>query len=58
VLRLKERKLPSRGDFVKELKSTRQRLATQRKQAVFQRWIADLKARSKIEINQELVQQQ
>lgn len=58
VLRLKERKLPSRDDFVKELKSTRQRLAAQRKQAVFQRWIADLRARSEIDINQELVQQQ
>ena len=58
VLRLKERKLPSREDFVKELKSTRQRLAAQRKQAVFQRWIADLRARSEIDINQELVQQQ
>lgn len=57
VLRLKERKLPSREDFVKELKSTRQRLTAQRKQAVFQRWIADLRARSEIEINQELVQQ-
>lgn len=58
VLRLKERKLPLREDFVKELKSTRQRLTTQRKQAVFQRWIADLRQRSKIDINQELVQQQ
>jgi peptidyl-prolyl cis-trans isomerase D len=58
VLRLKERKLPLREDFVKELKSTRQRLAAQRKQAVFQQWIADLRARSEIDINQELVQQQ
>jgi peptidyl-prolyl cis-trans isomerase D len=58
VLRLKERKLPPREEFVKELKSTRQRLTGQRKQAVFQRWIADLRARSKVEINQDLVQQQ
>jgi peptidyl-prolyl cis-trans isomerase D len=58
VLRLKERKLPLREEFVKELKSTRQRLATQRKQAVFQQWIVDLRARSKIDINQELVEQQ
>jgi peptidyl-prolyl cis-trans isomerase D len=57
VLRLKERKLPPRENFVKELKSTRQRLVTQRKQAVFQQWIADLRARSKIDINQERVQQ-
>jgi peptidyl-prolyl cis-trans isomerase D len=57
VLRLKERKLPLREEFVKELKSTRQRLATQRKQAVFQQWIVDLRARSKIDINQERVQQ-
>lgn len=58
VLRLKERKLPSRENFVNALKSTRQRLAAQRKQAVFQQWIADLRARSEIDINQELVQQQ
>lgn len=58
VLRLKERKLPSRENFVKALKSTRQRLAAQRKQAVFQQWITDLRARSEIDINQELVQQQ
>lgn len=57
VLRLKERKLPLREDFVNELKSTRQRLAAQRKQAVFQQWIADLRARSEIDINQELVEQ-
>jgi peptidyl-prolyl cis-trans isomerase D len=58
VLRLKERKLPLREDFVKALTSTRQRLASQRKQAVFQQWIAGLKERSKIDINQELVEQQ
>jgi peptidyl-prolyl cis-trans isomerase D len=58
VLRLKERKLPLREDFVKALESTRQRLATQRKQAVFQQWIAGLKERSEIDINHDLVEQQ
>jgi peptidyl-prolyl cis-trans isomerase D len=58
ILRLKERKLPLREDFIKALKSTRQRLAAQRKQAVFQQWIAGLRERSEIDINQELVQQQ
>lgn len=58
VLRLKERKLPSREDYVKERTATLQRLTEQRKQAVFQSWIADLKARGQIDINQELVQRQ
>ncbi len=58
VLQLKERKLPSREDFVKNMNATKQRLTGQRKQAVFQQWVADLRARSEIDINQELVQQQ
>ncbi len=57
VVQLKERKLPPREDFVKDRTATKQRLTGQRKQAVFQRWIADLRARSEIDINQELVQQ-
>jgi peptidyl-prolyl cis-trans isomerase D len=58
VIQLKERKLPPDEAFIKEKAATRNRLAEQRKQAVFQRWVADLKSRSTIDINQELVQVQ
>jgi peptidyl-prolyl cis-trans isomerase D len=58
VLRLKERKLPPREDYVKARTATLQRLTEQRKQAVFQSWVADLRERGVIDINQELVQRQ
>jgi peptidyl-prolyl cis-trans isomerase D len=58
VIRLKERKSPPDEAFIKEKAATRNRLAAQRKQAVFQKWVADLRSRSTIEINQELIQAQ
>lgn len=58
VLRLKERKLPPREEYVKERAATLQRLTEQRRQTVFQSWITDLRARGEVDINQDLVQRQ
>ena len=58
VIHLKERKSPPKADYDKESAATIGRLVQQRKQAVFQRWVADLRARSAIDINQDLIQSQ
>ena len=58
VIRLKERKSPPNEAFNKEKSATKNRLSEQRKQFVFQKWIADLRSRSTVTINQDLIQSQ
>jgi hypothetical protein len=56
VIRLKDRKLPEQKGFEKEKTAITQRLLDQKKQSALRQWLADLKARSAIDINQELIQ--
>ncbi len=55
VIQLKDRKSPPEDGFAKQKESILKSLSDQKKQAAFQSWLADLKARSNIEINQELI---
>jgi len=57
VIQLKDRKSPPEDGFAKQKESILKSLSDQKKQAAFQSWLADLKARSNIEINQELINQ-
>lgn len=56
VLFLKDRKLPGQEGFEKEKAVIAQRLSDQKKQTAMRQWLADLKASSEIDINQELIQ--
>lgn len=57
VIQLKERQLPPEDGFAKMKESIFKRLSSQKKQAAFEGWLADLKTRSQIEINEELLNQ-
>lgn len=53
VIQLKERQAPPAQDFGKEKAALLQRLTDQKKRETFSRWVADLRARSKVSVNQE-----
>ena len=57
VFRLKERKAPDDEGFGNEKEGIVSRLTEQKRQAAYQGWLADLKSKSKIKINEELLQQ-
>jgi peptidyl-prolyl cis-trans isomerase D len=59
VIRLKDRQVPNAQDpdFDKEKESIVSRLTEQKRQATYQNWLADLKSRSKIDVNKELIRQ-
>lgn len=54
VLQLKARQEPDEAAFTKDKASVIKRLTEQKKQAAFESWLQDLRAKSKIEINKEL----
>lgn len=56
VLKLNERKSPDAEGFAAEKADIMRRLPEQKKQDVFQQWLADLKARSRIHIEQQMIQ--
>ena len=56
VLQLKDRKMPEENGFAKDKEMIISKLGDQKKQTVLQQWLADLKARSRIEINQQMIQ--
>ena len=56
VIRLKERKAPVAEGFDKEKKDIENQLTQQKKQEVYQQWLADLKSRSTIDINHKLLE--
>lgn len=56
AIRLKERKLPDEEGFVVEKGKIARQLGDQKRQISLQQWMVDLKGRSKIDINQKLVQ--
>jgi peptidyl-prolyl cis-trans isomerase D len=56
VVQLKERKPPAAEDFAKEQKTIVNRLTEQKKQSTLGQWLADLKARGKVDINSKLIQ--
>jgi len=56
VISLKERRAPAEDGFEKEKKNIVSGLTEQKKQAVFQNWLAELKSRGKVEINRQLIQ--
>ena len=57
VIRLKDRQSPNADvlGFNKEKASIVSRLTEQKRQATYQNWLADLKSRSKIDVNEELI---
>jgi peptidyl-prolyl cis-trans isomerase D len=55
VLRLKDRQAPDDAGFGKDRASIMKRLTEQKKQTAFGSWLDDLKSRSKIEINRDLL---
>lgn len=59
VIRLKDRQLPNADDpgFGKEKETIVSRLTEQKRQTAYQNWLADLRSRSEIEINEELIRQ-
>lgn len=56
VIQLKERRLPAEDGFAKEKVAITQRLGDQKKQTALQTWLAELRARSEVEINESLIQ--
>lgn len=56
VIRLKERKPANEEGFAKEKEMLAKQLDEQKKQNAVQQWMADLKAQSRIETNQKLMQ--
>lgn len=56
VIRLKERKAPVAEGFDKEKRDIINQLTQQKKQEVYQQWLADLKSRSTIDINRKLLE--
>jgi peptidyl-prolyl cis-trans isomerase D len=59
VVRLKDRQVANADDqgFDKERETIVSRLTEQKRQSTYQNWLADLKSRSKIDVNKELIQQ-
>ena len=56
VIQFKNRQIPEDDGFDKEKAAISSRLEDQKRQAVLQSWLADLRARSVVEINEELIQ--
>jgi peptidyl-prolyl cis-trans isomerase D len=56
VIQLKARKLPDEEGFGAEKANLMEQLPEQKKQGVFQQWLADLKSRGRIEIEEKLIQ--
>ena len=56
VVHFRSRQLPEGEGFEKEKATIAKRLEEQKKQAALQSWIADLRARSEVQINQSLIQ--
>ncbi len=56
LIQLKERKPPAADDFSKEKENIIKRLTEQKKQSAFGQWLADLRARGKLDINYKLIQ--
>jgi peptidyl-prolyl cis-trans isomerase D len=56
VLQLKERKLPDEEGFAEEKTVILRQLPEQKKQSIFQQWLADLKARGRIQIEHQMIQ--
>ncbi|MFZ1983159.1 MAG: SurA N-terminal domain-containing protein [Desulfatitalea sp.] len=56
VIQLRERKPPAADEFAKEQDSIVNRLTEQKKQSALGQWLADLKARGKVDINSKLIQ--
>jgi peptidyl-prolyl cis-trans isomerase D len=57
VIRLKERQAPDDKGYGKEKENIVSRLTEQKRQSTYQSWLADLKSKSEIEINEDLLQQ-
>jgi peptidyl-prolyl cis-trans isomerase D len=56
VIKLKERKAPAAEGFEKEKKEIIERLTQQKRQDVYQQWLADLKSHSTIDINHKMLE--
>jgi peptidyl-prolyl cis-trans isomerase D len=56
AIRLKERQAPEESGFGKERDAIIERLTGQKRQAVYQSWLADLKSRSDITVNRSLME--
>jgi peptidyl-prolyl cis-trans isomerase D len=56
VIQLKERKPPAAEEFAKEQEAIVKRLTEQKRQSALGQWLADLKARGKVDINSKLIQ--
>ncbi len=54
---LNERQTPQEEGFVKEKPALVKRLTEQKRQAAYQSWLADLRSRSEITVNQSLIEQ-
>jgi len=55
VVRLKERQPPDDAGFDKEKEAILKRLTQQKRQETYRDWLADLRSRSEIEVNEQLV---
>jgi peptidyl-prolyl cis-trans isomerase D len=56
AIRLKERQAPEEKGFAKERKMILKQLTEQKQKAAYQAWMADLRSRSKITVNQSLLE--
>jgi peptidyl-prolyl cis-trans isomerase D len=56
VIQFKKRELPGQEGFDKDKDAMAKRLEDQKKQAVLQSWLADLRTKSEVKINEELIQ--
>jgi peptidyl-prolyl cis-trans isomerase D len=56
AIRLKERQAPAEKGFAKERKMILKRLTEQKQKDAYQAWMADLRSRSKIKVNQSLLE--
>ena len=55
VIRFKDRKKPALEEFEKEKNSVSENLLMQKKNKVFEKWLADLKEKSEISIKKEFL---
>ncbi|MGD9367107.1 MAG: SurA N-terminal domain-containing protein [Desulfobacteraceae bacterium] len=56
VIRLQERQAPAEEGFGKEKESIAKRLTEQKRQTTYQNWLAELRSRSEIDVNEKLIQ--
>ena len=56
MIQLKARQEPEGDGFDKEKPSIQQQLGEQKKQAAMQTWLAELRARSDVEVNRSLIE--